>query len=128
MIGPEALRQKFGQSEGPAHAFGAGDMDQRRRIGEFADALPAAAAWRAQGVAVADDQDFRDAAVTLRGDVQGVPELASGMASAYEKQLREDIKSSAVFESVALNTLSRDATSGRLTFAIAMKLHGQTKK
>ena len=38
-----------------------GDMDRRRRVGEFADALAAAAAGRAEPFAVADDENFRDA-------------------------------------------------------------------
>ena len=35
-------------------------MDARRSVGELADALPAAAAGRAQGLAIADDEDFGD--------------------------------------------------------------------
>ena len=56
----ERLRQKVGQLEGPAHALGTGDMDQGRRVGEFANALAAAAAGRAEGLAVADDADLGD--------------------------------------------------------------------
>jgi hypothetical protein len=72
--------------------------------------------------------DSKDALVTLRGDVRGEPELASGIASAYEKQLREDKSISLVFESVSLTTLSRDSASGQLTFVIVMKTRAAQKK
>jgi hypothetical protein len=65
--------------------------------------------------------DYRDQSVLLRGDVRGQPELASGMASAYEKQLRDDAKIRTVFDSVSLTTLARDAGTGRLIFVMMLK-------
>ena len=62
MLRPERMRQQFLQREARAHAVGPRDVDRRRRVGEFADALAAAAAGRAEPLAVADHQNFRDAA------------------------------------------------------------------
>jgi hypothetical protein len=47
MIRSKGLWQKFAECELRSHAFRAGDVDQGRRVGEFADALAAAAARRA---------------------------------------------------------------------------------
>src|ERR1700722_16292298 len=63
MIWSKGLWQKFAEGELRPHAFWAGDMNHGRRVGEFADALAAAAARRAKCVTVADDEDFRDASL-----------------------------------------------------------------
>lgn len=61
MFRPERVGQQFAEREARAHALGSGDMDGRARVGEFANPLPATAAGRAEPVAVADDENFRDA-------------------------------------------------------------------
>ena len=58
---PERMRQQFRQREGRANAFRSRDVDARIRVGEFANALTAAAAGRAERLAVADDEDVDDA-------------------------------------------------------------------
>ena len=62
MLGAESVRQQFAQREARAYALRARDMDGRGRVGKFANALAAAAARRAQPLAVADDENFRDPA------------------------------------------------------------------
>jgi Tfp pilus assembly protein PilN len=65
--------------------------------------------------------DYTEAGVSLRGLVVGTPEQASGMVSAYEKQLRADAEIAARFDTIALTNLSRDSQNGRLTFEINLK-------
>jgi hypothetical protein len=65
--------------------------------------------------------DYGVNGVTLRGIVNGEPDAASGITSAYERQLKEDPQFSKTFPSVSLTTLSRDPQSGRLSFEIAMR-------
>lgn len=72
--------------------------------------------------------DYSANGVTLRGIVNGEPDQASGIASSFERQLREDTQFKTTFSSATLTTLSRDPQSGRLTFEIIMRLEDQTKK
>jgi hypothetical protein len=71
--------------------------------------------------------NYRDQTVALRGVIAGSPDAASGIASAYEKQLREDSEFGQRFESVSLTNLSRDASTGQLTLELIMKLRSTTK-
>ncbi|HEU5078200.1 MAG TPA: hypothetical protein VFT72_03265 [Opitutaceae bacterium] len=64
---------------------------------------------------------YRDVDVVLRGTVKGAPELASGAASGYEKKLRDTTEIASSFDSISLSTLSRDATSGLMTFEMVFK-------
>jgi hypothetical protein len=66
--------------------------------------------------------DCKDTGVNLRGAVRGAPQLASGIASQYEKLLKEDKFLAERFESISLTTLSPDAQSGRMMFEIVCKL------
>ena len=66
--------------------------------------------------------DCKDQNVVLRGAVRGAPQLASGIASHYEKQLKDDTVLADKFESIVLTTLSPDAQSGRMMFEIVCKL------
>lgn len=72
--------------------------------------------------------DYNSNGVTLRGVVKGEPELASGIASAYEKQLRDDGELNVRFNPIAMTTISRDAKSGQLSFEISMKFDLGGKK
>lgn len=72
--------------------------------------------------------DYNTNGVTLRGLVKGEPDLASGMASAFEKQLRDDADLSKRFGTIGITNLARDAQSGRLTFEIAMRFDLGGKK
>jgi Tfp pilus assembly protein PilN len=72
--------------------------------------------------------DYTTSRVVLRGIVNGEPDQASGIASAFERQLKEDPSFSKQFNSIALTTLARDQQSGRLTFEIAMKFEETGKK
>lgn len=72
--------------------------------------------------------NYNAAGVTIRGLVKGEPDQASGLASAYEKQLREDAETARKFGSISITTLSRDAQSGQLSFEIMMKFEEVGKK
>ena len=72
--------------------------------------------------------DYNTTTVTLRGLVKGEPDLASGIASAFEKQLRDDADLSKKFGSIGITNLTRDAQSGRLNFEIAMRFDVGGKK
>jgi hypothetical protein len=72
--------------------------------------------------------EFTPATATLRGAVRGDSEIASGVASAFEKQLREDAIISKAYPSIALTTLARDAQGGKLTFEIAARSNDQGGK
>lgn len=65
--------------------------------------------------------DYRETGVTLRAIVRGAPELASGEASAYVEQLRQDEQIGPLFESVALTNLIRDPATGRLVIEVFLK-------
>jgi len=71
--------------------------------------------------------DCKDQNVTLRGAVRGAPQLASGIASHYEKQLKDDPVLAEKFESIVLTTLAPDAQSGRMMFEIVCKLKAPKK-
>jgi hypothetical protein len=64
---------------------------------------------------------FNNAGVSLRGLVMGSPEQASGLVSAYEKQLRADAEINKLFDSIALTSLSRDSENGSLSFEITLR-------
>ena len=72
--------------------------------------------------------DYTGTGVTLRGIVSGEPELASGMASTFEKQLKDDEVIGKLFANIALTTISRDSQSGRLSFEIALRFAEEAKK
>ncbi len=63
----ERLGQELAEPEGRAHALRPRDVDDGRAVGEFADALAAAAAGRAERRAVADDADRSDPPAAGRG-------------------------------------------------------------
>lgn len=72
--------------------------------------------------------DYNPNGVTLRGLVKGEPDLASGIASAFEKQLRDDADFNKRFGSIGITNIARDVQSGRLTFEIAMRFDQGGKK
>jgi hypothetical protein len=59
--------------------------------------------------------------VTVRGFVRGAAQQASGVASAFEKQLRDNPAIASKFESIALSNLAREVTAGSLSFELVMK-------
>ncbi|MDX2186084.1 MAG: hypothetical protein SFV32_04055 [Opitutaceae bacterium] len=72
--------------------------------------------------------EINDTGVTLRGFVSGLPAKASGLASAFEKQLRDDPAIGKQFSSIVLTNLGRDQGSGRMSFTIEMKRAKPEKK
>jgi hypothetical protein len=60
MAGAERFRQKLVQPKCPSHPLWPGDVDHGPRVGEFTDAPPAAAAWGAKRIAVADHANLDD--------------------------------------------------------------------
>jgi hypothetical protein len=64
---------------------------------------------------------------TIRGFVDGTPEQASGMISAYEIQLREDEEIGRRFDTISLTNLSRDQQNGRLTYEISLRKNSKTE-
>lgn len=57
---------------------------------------------------------------SLRGRVAGSPDQASGVASLYVDTLRAQPRLSAVFESINLDKINRDASGGFLAFEILL--------
>jgi hypothetical protein len=72
--------------------------------------------------------DYSDVGVNLRGLVVGTPEQASGMVSAYEKQLKADEEIGKRFDTIALTNLSRDPQNGRLAFEITLRASAPKKE
>jgi hypothetical protein len=65
--------------------------------------------------------EYRENGASIRCYAQGVSEQATGAASAYEKQLREDVEISPHFQSIAMtNNITRDTQAGRLFFEIML--------
>jgi ABC-type multidrug transport system fused ATPase/permease subunit len=65
---------------------------------------------------------------TLRGQAAGTKDQASGAASAYVEALRAHPKFAAVFESIAISSLSPDARSGGVGFEVIFKFKPEEKK
>jgi hypothetical protein len=65
--------------------------------------------------------EISEASVTLRGFISGLPAKASGIASAFERQLRDHAVMSKEFPTITLTNLGRDQGSGRMSFTLEMK-------
>lgn len=98
---PKRLRQQFVKGERPAEALWSCDMNERRIVGEFADALSAATAGGAELFARPDNADFSDAALAgerhrtdgaglgaVPDRVGGVLDIAAGKYSAARRANR----------------------------------------
>ncbi|PTY06290.1 hypothetical protein DB347_12705 [Opitutaceae bacterium EW11] len=72
--------------------------------------------------------DYGSAGVTLRGAVRAQLDQATGIASAFEKRLKDDPVIGPKFASISLVNLVPDAQAGRLNFEIAMKFETAGKK
>jgi len=64
---------------------------------------------------------YKDGNVSLKGVIKGVPELATGVASSYEKALRENAFFGPKFANVTLTSLLRDPATGFQNFDISLK-------
>ena len=88
------MRQQVVQREARAHARKPRDMDRRRRVGEFADVLAATAAGRAKPLAIADDENFRDApppGARHRRDRAGLGASALGIGGVLDVAAGKDL-------------------------------------
>jgi len=65
--------------------------------------------------------DYRDTGVTLRGIVRGAPDQATGHATAFVEQLRNDPDFGGLFSSVELTGVNRDPVNGRLHIELSLK-------
>jgi hypothetical protein len=72
--------------------------------------------------------DLRSDGVVLRATVQGSPDEASGRASTYLTQLRDDPALADYFDDMSLTNLSRNAQTGRLDIELFLRLHQTAKK
>lgn len=68
-----------------------------------------------------DTFDLRDRMLVLRCTVRGSSDQATGYATAYVDQVRDDPEIGPQFESVNLTNLNRVAATGRLAIEIAIK-------
>lgn len=68
-----------------------------------------------------DTFDLRDRLLVLRCTVRGSSDQATGYATAYVDQVRDDPEFGKKFESVNLTNLNRVAATGRLAIEIAIK-------
>jgi hypothetical protein len=65
--------------------------------------------------------EYRETGATIKCYAQGVSEQATGAASAYEKQLKEDPEINSRFHSISMtNNITRDTQAGRLFFEILL--------
>ena len=65
--------------------------------------------------------DYKASGVSLRGNIAGSPDEASGQAAAYLEILRKYKPFSELFENIALADIVRDNASGNLKFEVYMK-------
>ncbi|WP_404423921.1 PilN domain-containing protein [Nibricoccus sp. IMCC34717] len=110
------LYQQFSAEEKKARELEA-FMTSRPSMVEFVMLL---AGVTPQDVAFSS-MEISEASVTLKGFISGLPAKASGIASAFERQLRDTPALSKEFPSITLTNLGRDQTSGRMTFTLEMK-------
>jgi methionine salvage enolase-phosphatase E1 len=64
--------------------------------------------------------DYKDTGAVIKGYAQGTSSQATGAASMYEKQLKEDTKISSCFKSISMVNVTRDVQAGRLLFEIVL--------
>ena len=64
--------------------------------------------------------EYRDSGAVIKGYAQGASGQATGAASAYEKQLRDDTAINSIFSSISMTNVTRDAQAGRLYFEIIL--------
>lgn len=69
-----------------------------------------------------DGIEFRASTILIRASVRGAPDQASGHASAYVQLLKTDPVLGPKFDDVALQSLNRNAQTGRLTLEMMLKL------
>jgi len=67
--------------------------------------------------------DYKETGVSIKGYAQGISEQATGAASAYEKQLKEDPKLNSVFQVISMTNVNREVQAGRLMFDIVLSLN-----
>jgi hypothetical protein len=72
--------------------------------------------------------EYNAGGVNLKGVVQAEPDSATGIASSYEKQLKDDPVIAKAFPAVDLTTLVRDPQNGQLVFQIALRSQDGGKK
>jgi len=112
-----ALYKKFQAEERKVNELNAFMKGQRLNFSEF---LVRLSQTKPAGI-VFVNVEYRENGASIRCYAQGVSERATGAASAYEKQLREDSEISAHFQSVAMtNNITRDTQAGRLFFEIML--------
>jgi len=70
--------------------------------------------------------EYREAGASIKGYAQGASGQATGAASAYEKQLREDKGINSIFKSISMTNITRDTQANRLFFEIILSFN-QTK-
>ena len=75
-----------------------------------------------------DTVDIRATTVNLRGTASGSPDEASGRASAYVEQLRQDGYFSGIFEKEIKQDVRREPTSGQLAFDLTLTFKGAVTK
>jgi hypothetical protein len=66
--------------------------------------------------------ELKDRLLVLRCTVRGSSDQATGYATAYVDQVRDDPEIGPKFESVNLTNLNRVAATGRLVIEVAIKL------
>jgi len=72
--------------------------------------------------------EYREVGAVIKGYAQGASGQATGAASIYEKQLRDDPEFKTIFASISMTNVTRDAQAGRLYFEIILNFkQGKTK-
>lgn len=112
-----ALYKKFREEEAKTKEAAAFVSSERLIFSEF---LISAAKALPVDVSVVSVQ-YKDTSIAINGLAKGSPDLASSIASAYEKQLRESPDLKGRFKSITLTSLSRDAKTGYLNFSVTLE-------
>jgi hypothetical protein len=71
-----------------------------------------------------DSFELRETGMRLAIAIRGAPDRASGYASAYVDQLRNDPQLSGRFTDIALTNLARNPQTGRLTVEVMLNFKG----
>lgn len=75
-----------------------------------------------------DNFDVRSNGLALRGTIRGAPDQATGYASAYIEQLKNDPFIVARFEDIALKSLNRNPSNNRVVVELFLKFRATPLK
>jgi hypothetical protein len=72
--------------------------------------------------------EYKETGLSIKGYAQGTTALATGAASAYERQLKGDPDMKSLFKSISMTNVSRDVQADRLMFDIVLSFNPPKSK